>query len=180
MGKKIIITAILALCALTGAKAQYYGIKSNAALIPTGTLNIGAEISLAKQWSLDVSAYFNPVKTDKLSAKFWYVQPGVRYWRYEHFVGPFYGAHAAYGQYDIGNDRWHYDGWFTGAGISAGYSWILSDQWNFTLEGGLGLYYMRDTKYRYDYGESEKICVRHYRRVVLAPSKIEASFTFLF
>lgn len=180
MKKKLIITAILALCALTGAQAQYYGIKTNAAMLPTGTVNAGFEVSLAKQWSLDVSGYWNPISTDKLSAKFWYVQPGVRYWRYEHFVGPFIGGHATYGQYTVGNDRWYYDGWFTGAGVSAGYSWILTDRWNFTLEGGLGLYYMCDTKYWHDYSDWEKICVRHYRRVVLAPSKIEASFSFLF
>lgn len=180
MKKKIIILAALLICAVTGVRAQFYGVKANTLGLATGTVNAGVEFSLGKQYSLDVSAYFNPIKTDKFSSQFWYVQPGVRYWRYEHFVGPFYAAHIAYGRYTVGNDRWHYKGWFAGLGVSYGYTWILSKQWNFTLEGGLGLYYMRDTKRFCEYDDWQPIRIVHYKRVVLAPSKLEVSFSYLF
>ena len=164
----------------TGAKAQFYAVKGNTLGWATGTVNAGVEIALGKQWSIDLSGYWNPVKTDKFSSRFWYVQPSVRYWRYEHFVGPFYAAHIAYGRYNIGNDRWYYKGWLTGIGLSYGYTWILSRQWNFTLEGGLGIYYMRDRKRQYDYDDWSPVCITHYKRWALAPSKLEISFSYLF
>ena len=178
--KKTIILTVLMLAAVTGARAQFYGVKVNTLHLATGTLNAAFEMSLGKQWSLDVPVYWNPIETGSFSSRLWYVQPGVRYWRYEHFVGPFYGAHLTYGRYDIGNDRWHYKGWFAGLGVSYGYTWILSTQWNFTLEAGIGLYYMRDRKRKYEYDDWEPICVTHYKRWVLAPSKLEISFSYLF
>jgi len=178
--KKSIIALALILCAATGAKAQFYGVKVNTLGLATGTVNAGVEFSVGKQYSLDVSGYWNPINTDKFSSRFWYVQPALRYWIYEHFVGHFLSVHPAYGQYDIGNDRWHYKGWLTGLGVSYGYTWILSKRWNLTAEAGLGLYYMRDTKRRYEYDDWSPICIRHYRRAALAPSKLELSFTYLF
>ena len=175
----MIITALI-ICSATGAKAQFFGIKSNVVMLPTGTVNLGVEVAVDKQWSLDISGYWNPIKTDNFSSKLWYVQPGVRYWLYEHFVGHFAAAHAAYGQYDVANKRHSVEGWFTGLGVSYGYTWIITKQWNFTLEGGLGIYYMRDTKYPKQYDPYANYCMTHYRRLVLAPSKLEAAFTFLF
>lgn len=170
----------MALAAAHTARAQFYGVKVNTLGLATGTVNGGVEFALDKQWSFDVSAYWNPIKTDRFSAKFWYVQPGVRYWRYEHFVGPFYAAHLAYGRYNVGNDRWHYKGWFAGLGFSYGYTWMLSKQWNFTLEGGLGFYFMRDRKRFYETDDWTPVRIVHYRRVVLAPSKLEVTFSYLF
>ena len=178
--KKIMIITTLIVCSLTGAKAQFYGIKSNAALLATGTVNLDAEMSVHKQWSLDVSGYWNPIKSDNFSSRFWYVQPSARYWFYEHFVGHFVAAHAAYGRYNVGNNKHDLKGWFTGAGVSYGYTWILTKQWNFTLEGGVGIYYMRDTKTLKEYDNWSPICVTHYRRWVVAPSKFEAAFSYLF
>lgn len=177
--KKLILISLL-LCSVSVASAQFYGIKVNTLGLATGTINAGAEISVAKQWSVDISGYFNPIKTGNFRSQFWYVQPGVRYWLYEHFVGHFFAAHIAYGGYNIGNDRWHYKGWLTGLGFSYGYTWILSKQWNFTLEGGLGLYYMRDKKRFYDLDDWTPERIVHYKRLGLAPSKMEVSFTYLF
>lgn len=180
MKKTIVILSLILLCSVTGAKAQFYGIKTNTVLLATGTINAGFEMSVSKQWSIDVPVYWNLINTNKFSSRFWYVQPGVRYWRYEHFVGPFYAAHAAYGRYNVGNDRWHYKGWFSGLGFSYGYTWILSKRWNLTAEGGLGFYFMRDRKRYYEIDDWEPECIRNYRRFVVAPSKLEVSFTYLF
>jgi hypothetical protein len=146
----------------------------------TGTVNAGFEMSVEKQWSIDVSAYWNPLRTDKFSSRLWYVQPGVRYWLYEHFVGHFFAAHTTYGRYNFGNEGWYYKGWLTGIGFSYGYTWILTKRWNLTAEGGIGLYYMRDRKHLYEIEDWEPECIINYRRLVVAPSKIEVSFTYLF
>ena len=42
-------------------------------------------------WSLELSGYWNPVKTASLSMNFHAVQLGGRYWFYESFVGHFLG-----------------------------------------------------------------------------------------
>lgn len=104
----------------------------------------------------------------------------VRWWRYEHFAGPFFAVHPAYGRYEVGNDRQRYKGWLTGLGVSYGYTCLLSKRWNLTAEGGLGLYRMRDTRRFPEYDDWAPVCVTHYRRLVLAPSKLELSFSYLF
>lgn len=160
--------------------AQFYGIKTNTLGLATGTINAGLEIAVAKQWSVDVSGYWNPVKTNRFSSRLLLVQPAVRFWRYEHFVGHFYSAHLAYGQYNVGNDRWHYKGWLTGLGFSYGYTWILSTRWNICAEAGLGFYYLNDSKRNYETDDWEPVCIKHYNRIAIAPSKLELSISYLF
>lgn len=160
------LIVLLALCALTVAKAQVYGVKTNALGWATGTLNAGVEMSVTKQWSIELSGYWNPI------AKSWWVQPAVRYWLREHFAGHFFSAHPAYGWYNIDNRK----GLFSGLGVSYGYTWPLSGRWSFTAEGGLGVFYMRDTKRLSETPE----CVTRSSRIVLAPSKVEVAFGYLF
>jgi hypothetical protein len=179
MRKFLIITALVLLGA-TGARAQFFAVKTNVPLLATGTVNAGFEVAVAKQWSVKVAGYWNPVKTDKFSVRAWLVQPAVRWWRYEHFVGHFVAAHPAYGRYNIGKALWYRRGWLTGLGFSYGYSWPLSKQWNFTAEGGIGVYYMKDRRENYVTGDWESETVIRTRRVVLAPSKLELSFSYLF
>ncbi len=178
--KKIMILAALSLLCAGAARAQFYAVKANAAGWAAGTVNGGVELSLGKQWSVEASGYWNPIRTERFSARAWWVQPAVRRWRYEHFVGPFFAAHPAYGRYDVGNDRWHYKGWLAGLGASYGYTWLLSKRWNLTAEGGLGLYYMDDRKRFYEVDDWQPECLVRSRRVVLAPSKLEISFSYLF
>jgi hypothetical protein len=178
--RKILIIIALVLLGSTGARAQFFGVKTNALGLATGTVNAGVEVAVAKQWSVELSGYWNPVKTDKFSARAWWVQPAVRWWRYEHFVGHFVATHPAYGRYDTGNAVWHRRGWLTGFGVSYGYTWLLNNRWNFTAEGGLGVYYMSDRKENYEVDDWEPITVVHARRVILAPSKLELSFSYLF
>ena len=59
----------------------------------SATLNAGAEAALTDNWSLELSGYWNPVKTASLSMNFHAVQLGGRYWFYESFVGHFLGQH---------------------------------------------------------------------------------------
>jgi hypothetical protein len=178
--KRILMIAALMLTVGTGARAQFYSVKTNALGWAAGTINAGVEVSAGKRWSVEVSGYWNPVRADRFSAKAWWVQPAVRYWLYEHFVGHFAAAHPAYGRYDIGNGERHYEGWFAGLGISYGYTWILTKRWNLTAEGGIGLYYARDRRRYYEIDDWSPECITYYRRIVLAPSKLELSFSYLF
>jgi hypothetical protein len=178
--RKSLIIAALVLLGTTGARAQFFAVKGNALGWATGTVNAGAEVAVAKQWSVELSGYWNSIKTDTFSIKAWWVQPSLRWWRYEHFVGSFVALHPAGGRYDVGGEHFHRQGWFTGLGVSYGYGWLLSRRWNITAEGGMGFYYMRDRRDDYKTDEWSPVRIVHARRVVLAPSKLEISFSYLF
>lgn len=122
-------------------------------------VNIGAEIGLAPKWTLDVPVSINAWNlSHQRKWKHWYVQPGVRRWFCDRFAGHFVGVHAHGGQYNIGGfdgkinmlgtdfrklKDSRFQGWFAGAGISYGYSWILGKHWNIEAEIGFGWSYTR-------------------------------------
>lgn len=162
------------------ALAQFYGVKINTLAVASGTVNAGFEMSLCHHCSLDLSAYWNPVRTNRVSLKAAALQPGVRYWFYESFAGHFIGTHLTAANYDIGNSRYAYSGWLTGIGGSYGYAWLLNQRWNLTVEAGIGLYFMRDSKRFHDTPPLDDRYTYHYKRVVFGPSKCELSFTYLF
>ncbi len=86
------------------------------------------------------------------------MQPEARWWVCDKFAGHFFGVHAHGGQCNVGNlennirflgtdfsklsDR-RYQGWFAGAGVAYGYSWILGRHWNLEAEIGAGWIYTR-------------------------------------
>ena len=160
--------------------AQFFGVRANALTALTGTVAVGAEAALTDNWTVETSAYWNPIRTERLTTQVGAVQLGVRHWFYEDFVGHFLGLHASWVDYRIGNRRRTYDGRAYCIGISYGYAWILSKRWNLVVEAGAGLYRTRDTRrdpVTSDWGDRY---IRHARRWTLAPSKLEVSFNYLF
>ena len=149
----------IALSLSSAALGQKVALKTN--LIGDALLNpnLGIELGIAPKWSLDVPASFNAwnLSHDR-KWKHWYVQPGVRYWFCDRMAGHFVGMHFHGGQYNIGGWDGHvkflntdfrrlkdsrFQGWFAGAGISYGYSWILGKHWNLEAEIGFGWAYTR-------------------------------------
>lgn len=177
--RKILFTMLLLITA-HAASAQNSAIRVNTLTLATGTLNAGADIAIADKWSIDGSVLWNPIATDKLSLKTLAGTIGVRRWRFEPHVGLFWGVHSTIAQYDYYNTHKRYKGWTVGVGTSIGYSWMLSKRWNFSLEGGLGLFYMQDRNVSLPFPDTEDIVIRHYKRLVLLPSKLEVSFSYLF
>ena len=84
--------------------AQDVGIKTNLAHWASASPNLGLEIGLGKQTTLDISAGFNPFKFSKDKQwKHWLVQPEFRYWTCERFNGHFLGVHLIGGGFNVGN-----------------------------------------------------------------------------
>ena len=139
-------------------KGQNVALKTNLLYDATLTANAGIEFGLAPRWSLDLSGNYNGWTVNDHKWKHWLVQPEARYWFCDRFAGHFLGLHALGGQYNFGNiknsinfldtdfsdltDHRH-QGWFAGAGIAYGYSWILGRHWNLELELGAGYVYTR-------------------------------------
>lgn len=182
--RKYVITVILLLAALWGsprsAAAQIFAVRADALAALTGTLHLGAEVSVADRWSVEASGYWNPVKTPSLSMSFHAVQLCSRYWFYESFVGHFVGGQLSYVGYDLGSRTRRYDGRAYGIGFSYGHAWMLSKRWFVTFEAGLGVYYTKDTRRDPTVGDWDDEYIYHYRRWTLVPSRLELSFSYLF
>ncbi len=149
--KKILLLA-LAMSAFIGkVDAQSVGLKSNLLYSASLSPNLGVEIGLGSQTTLDISAGFNPFTFSKgRQWKHWLVQPEFRYWTCERFNGHFVAAHLVGGGFNVGNvdffpfsmwdslENYRYKGHALGAGLSYGYAWMLGKHWNLEAEIGLG------------------------------------------
>ena len=144
--KRLFVLLLFVLVA-NAASAQYTAVRVNALGLATGTVNAGVDVAVSEKWSVEASAYWNPISTESLRTKVLGAVVGVRRWCFEPHVGFFWGVHSALAQYRVGNRNKRYNGWTVGVGASAGYSWMLHRRWNFSLEGGLGLYSMNDTRW---------------------------------
>lgn len=139
--------------------SQSVAVKTNLLYDAAATINLGVEKSLSPKWTLDVSGNLNAWNmSNGKKWKHWMVQPEARYWLCDKFAGHFFGIHAQGGQYNLSGidadfsmlgtdfgllkDK-RYQGWFVGAGIGYGYSWILGKHWNLEAELGLGYNYSR-------------------------------------
>lgn len=177
--KKILFLIMFAMTAVA-ASAQYSAVRINALGIATGTINAGIDVAVSEKWSVDASGYWNPIMAESFSTNTLAATVGVRRWRFEPHVGFFWGVHSTVASYKVGNSNTRYNGWAVGIGGSVGYSWMIATRWNFSLEGGLGFFYMNDTKFNPDTPPTDDITLYHNKRFVMAPSKLEASFSYLF
>lgn len=178
MKKYILIIIAIVSCGL--ANAQFSAVRTNALSWATGTINVGVDIRLHNNVSLDLYAYCNPIYAPAIRSQIVGFQPAIRYWLYETQVGPFFGIHGTFAGYDVGNKEFHYRGYFAGVGVSYGYNWILSKRWSMGVELGIGAVYMNDVKRDYSTHYTEDEMIYHYKRWTAAPTKAEVSFIYLF
>lgn len=148
----------------TLAYSQKIAIKTNLLYDATTTFNLGAEFSLSSNLTLELSGNYNPwTFSHNKKWKHWLAQPEIRYWTCEKFNGHFWGVHLLGGQVNTGNIKMNlklwdinfrqlkdhrFEGWFVGAGIAYGYSWILGHHWNLEGELGIGYLHTKYTKYK--------------------------------
>ncbi len=160
---------------LAGEKGSVVGIKTNLPYWGTATFNLGAEFRLARHWSLDLEAGLNPFdgKNDDgsygKSLRHLRVHPELRYWFCETSHSHFVGLHIPYLLYNVsdigmfGLEGLRRQGWGAGAGISYGYSWLLSKHWNLEATLGAGYLYLESEKYPCaDCGRSRGYEKKHY------------------
>lgn len=163
MNKRILFVLVAIIGFISPAIAQKVAVKSNLLYDVTSTINLGTEFGLSPKWTLDVSANYNPwTYSNNKKWKHWLVQPEARYWFCNKMMGHFIGFHAIAGSYNIGNVNadfkflgtdfsklkdYRYEGWFVGAGVAYGYSWVLSKHWNLEAELGVGYTYSKSDKF---------------------------------
>ncbi len=157
-----ILFAGLMLSGVSIVSAQEVAIKTNLLYDVLLTPDLGIEVKVAPQWTLELTGNLNAWKVNERRWKQWSVQPEARYWFCQAFSGHFLAAHLIGGQYNFGNlpldfkllgtdfsqlRNTRLQGWMAGAGIAYGYSWILDRHWNLEAEVGFGWIYTRYDKY---------------------------------
>lgn len=161
----LLLFMLLALLANQG-RAQNAAIKTNILSGASTSLNIGMEFALSQKWSLETTYQVNPwTFSDNKKWKHWMVTPELRHWLCSKFNGHFFGLHLLGGRYNIGNididfkmlgtdfsqlKDHRFEGWFMGAGLGYGYSWILSKHWNLEAEIGFGYIFTEYDKFECD------------------------------
>ena len=161
------------------------GIKSNLLYDATATMNLGAEFRLGRRTSLDVPLSWNPWQfSNNRKWKHVLVQPEFRLWTKETFSGHFFGLHAHYAYYNVGNlpkpfsenmRQSRYEGWLAGVGVSYGYRWSFSQHWGLEATIGVGYAYLDYDKYPcHKCGEKLKSDTKNY----FGPTKVGVSLIY--
>ena len=156
---KALMCILLLAAAASVAQAQTFALKTNLLYDATATVNLGGELRVAPKWTIDLSGNLNAWAIKNHRWKHWLVQPEARYWCCNTWSGHFVGAHLLGGQYNVGGlthargsllgipfhqmKDHRYQGWYAGAGIAYGYTWILARHWSIEAEIGLGYIYTR-------------------------------------
>ena len=149
---KYLIVSLLIGVSWSSADGQI-ALKTNLLYDATLSPNVGIEVGVAPRWTVELSGNINAWSfSDGKRWKHWLVQPEARYWFCQKFFGHFVGAHLLGGQYNVGGIKGlkhdflgeeRFQGWYVGAGLAYGYTWILNRHWSFEAEIGLGYVYRR-------------------------------------
>jgi hypothetical protein len=147
----IVMTTVV----FTATYSQTVAVKTNLLYDVTSTINLGLEIGVSPQWTLDLPVNYNPWDfSENRKLKHWMIQPEARYWLCQRFNGQFVGLHAHVGGFNMGGIKmiglkdYRYDGDFYGAGVSYGYHWILSTRLSIEATFGVGYALINYTKYK--------------------------------
>lgn len=188
-----LLLLLLSLCGVQKVCAQDYAVKTNLLYDATATVNLGVEVGLAPQWTIDLSGNLNGWSKDSATKwKHWLVQPEVRYWFCDRFSRHFAGAHLIGGAFNFGGldnslsflgtdfsvlKENRYQGYACGAGVAYGFAFVLSEHLNLELEAGFGYMYLNYDIYECD-GCGKKVAndSHHY----VGPTKAAVNLVFVF
>ena len=176
--KKIVLFIFMSLTMLVRANAQFYSVKTNLLGLATTNLNVEGAVSIHRNWSLHLPINYNPwISSGNKRLQNITVEPGIRYWFLESFSQGFIGIQSIYSRFHVGANKYRYDGYGVGLGLSYGYSKALNKRWNLEFEAGLGVLWADYTKY---------LCKKcgapsgNEKKVHLIPSKASVSLVYLF
>ena len=158
MRRHLLILAILFIS--FSLRAQHATLNINAVPIIDGALNIGVAYAFNDKYSVDLSGVVRPWARGENSVnKYWGVKPEIRYWTCQKFNGSFIGIFSSALQYNVGGkdmpfglfpdvEKFRFEGWSIGGGISYGYHFVLNDHWNLETAIGAGYVYYDYTQYK--------------------------------
>ncbi|MDD4516875.1 DUF3575 domain-containing protein [Massilibacteroides sp.] len=163
---------------------QTWAVKINLPEIITTTFNLGTEVRLSEQYSLNLTGSLNPwTFSENRKFQHWIIRPEGRYWLDKTFNGHFFGVHAFHGRFNAGGisilglKKERREGNFTGGGFSYGYLWHLSGNWNLEATAGLGYAYQDYKRFACEKcGESKGKGTKNY----IGPTNIGVNLIYAF
>lgn len=174
---------------LRDSELPRWAIKTNLLSDATATFNLGAELRLGGATTLDVPVGYNPwTFRNNRKWKHILVQPEFRLWLDEAFDGHFFGLHAHWAFYNVGNlphgpfSRYmrdhRFEGWLLGAGVSYGHRWgFRNPRWAIEATLGVGYAYLSYDKFMCPKcGEKLGSDTKHY----FGPTKIGVNLIYTF
>ena len=168
---------LFCLCS-TQVRAQFYSLSTNIPVLAATTLNMELSMTLDRKYSMHLPVYYNPfVFSDNKKLQNFTVLPGIRSWVLESYNGGFFGTNAIGSKYHFTWQDRRYEGQAYGAGISAGYAWMLSRRWNLEVEAGIGLIW---ADYRLYPCEKCGQKIQDEHRWYVIPNKLALSMVYLF
>jgi hypothetical protein len=164
-----------------------FALKTNILEWAMTTPNLGAEVTLAPKWSLEVAGSVNPWKfSDNKKWKHYQGTIEARYWLRESMNGHFFGIHVGGGEYNVAGIKvpfwnfkkdYRYEGWHARAGITYGYHWALNHHWSIEALIGLGVVYTKYDKYEC------RNCGKNHgnnSRTFFAPTRLAVNLAYTF
>lgn len=150
-----------------------------------GTLNLETSYALARRITVNAGVKYNPFSFpvgedgDKMQNRQQTYALGVRYWPWYVYSGWWMSAKAQYSEYNTGGivSADTTEGDRVGAGISAGYSYMLNPHFN--LEIGAGVWAGNDRYTQYTCPTCGRIVEKGDRFFIL-PNDIMVSVTYVF
>lgn len=147
--KKIALLVLSLVAAATVSNAQVCALKSNTLALGIGSLNVGAEFSVAPQWTVDLSGMvtiFSPWKNggDGLYLNGWSGVVEGRYYLCKAFNGHHFGAFGQLARYGRGGNipvfvkGMHENAQVAALGLSYGYYFKLNTYWGIDTNIGFG------------------------------------------
>ncbi|MBQ3766584.1 MAG: DUF3575 domain-containing protein [Bacteroidales bacterium] len=177
---------MLAAALLTGAvcSAQRFSVGTNLAdYADFGTLNVEGDMAVGRRITLVAGAKYNPylfnADEEPLSARQRLVAAGVRFWPWHVFSGWWLGGKIQYQEYNRGGIRSAEtdEGDRYGAGLSAGFSYMLHPHFNVSVGAGLWAGYQRYKTYSCPVcGMTEEVGEKTF----LLPNDILLSLSYVF
>lgn len=179
---KIILFLLALLSSSTKCFSQFYSARTNIVGLASGNLNAEFGMTLNKKFSFHFPVQYNPFTYSKSkNTKFQNltVLPSARYWLRESFRDQFIAFSLVGSRYNIGNiwDKYRYDGWGVGAGLSFGWTYPMAPRWNFEWEFGVaGMW----TTYDKSVCKTCGYTFGHENKWYLVPHKIAVNLIYLF
>ena len=185
MKRFLILTSIL-LVLPVACHAQKFTLSTNVVdYLDFGTLNIGGAYGLARHWSLDFTAKYNPFTyhEGQSGKQFQNRQQayalGFRWWPWHLWSGWWMSGALKYQEYNVGGilSPSTEEGDRVGAGISAGYSWMLHAHLNLDFGFGFWSGWSRFTRYNCP---SCGLVEKSGQRIFILPDNVLLSLVYIF
>lgn len=156
--------------------AQKIALKTNTLYWITGSPNLGIEIRLNPHFTLDLYAAANPFSFNTVKLQFAQISPELRYWFSRPMSRHFIGINTSFTEYNLKFNKNLYKGNASAAGLTYGYSFVLSNRWN--IEATLGIGCINYKTFDYKEGTS-KPSTPNKTGTIFAPIKAGVSFAYI-